>query len=348
MNFRTVLTLILGFSALFAGASKEEKTYRKLIEQYDVAVEARQVDSCASARFWSVAIENNELLRKFRADFQKDKKGAQKALKKKAKLPHMYPQLDEDVVEEMQESCDSLLSRMGIADQYVNCSLHVVSSLDPNVYTVLTDDGFAMCITTALYTKKGVDNDVLMGYVAAEFAHGVLAHHDRALFAETHSSGKGSFLLGVGLTFGGCLGFGVPIPIGGSPQKPYIPTGEPMQKYVFSYLDDQIFEADLFGMRFMENLGKGDKYLQGLRILGTDYDETFGHYFGRPDVANRIAFLSFVKENPELCNKYNEKQRKKNGGRRISENDGDHDSGDSAGGEKKKPKKTYDWAIDTM
>lgn len=84
-----------------------------------------------------------------------------------------------------------------------------------------------------------------------------------------------------------------------------------MQKYVFSYLDEQVFEADLFGLRFMENMGKGEKYLDGLRILGTEYDEKFGDYFNRPNIASRIDFLSYVHQNPELANTFNDKLRKK-------------------------------------
>ena len=83
----------------------------------------------------------------------------------------------------MQGFCDTLLANMGIAELGINCSLHVVQSEEINAYTVLTENGFAMCLTSSLLTQRGISYNILMGYIAHEFAHGALMHHIRRFYA---------------------------------------------------------------------------------------------------------------------------------------------------------------------
>lgn len=83
----------------------------------------------------------------------------------------------------MQGFCDTLLANMGIAELGINCSLHVVQSEEINAYTALTENGFAMCLTSSLLTQRGISYNILMGYIAHEFAHGALMHHIRRFYA---------------------------------------------------------------------------------------------------------------------------------------------------------------------
>ncbi len=153
---KTIVLIFLVLSTFLAYSANVEKQYKKLIENFDVADEAKSVTPVNTAAFWSAALDNNELCAKFIKDLQKNKGAEKEALNKTAQLPRFYPQYDETIVESMQGFCDTLLIDMGIADLGIKCSLHMVYSDEVNAYTALTEDGFAMCITTELASKKGI------------------------------------------------------------------------------------------------------------------------------------------------------------------------------------------------
>lgn len=174
-----------------------EKEYKKLIGKYDVAGEAKAIRKISPYEFWNTALENDERLLKFHKDMEK-KRGAEKeAVKKLNDLPRFYPQYDESIVLELQGFCDSMLIDMGIADVGIDCSLHIIYSNEVNAFTVLKEKGFAMCLTTALIDKKGITYDILMGYVAHEFVHGILSHHLRSFYAEAKEKRKNKLLGGI-------------------------------------------------------------------------------------------------------------------------------------------------------
>jgi len=194
---KTIVLIFLVLSTFLAYSANVEKQYKKLIENFDVADEAKSVTPVNTAAFWSAALDNNELCAKFIKDLQKNKGAEKEALNKTAQLPRFYPQYDETIVESMQGFCDTLLIDMGIADLGIKCSLHMVYSDEVNAYTALTEDGFAMCITTELASKKGITYEILMGYVAHEFAHGALLHHARGFYAQAKERRKNELLGGI-------------------------------------------------------------------------------------------------------------------------------------------------------
>ena len=238
-------------------------------------------------------------------------------------VPRFYPQYDETIVESMQGFCDTLLIDMGIADLGIKCSLHMVYSDEVNAYTALTEDGFAMCITTELASKKGITYEILMGYVAHEFAHGALLHHARGFYAQAKERRKNELLGGIAaglnrLTAGmeayNAAAYG--IPTSGTDYGAAIANiGNDIKistlKYSFKYSREQEFEADLFAYRFLEHIGKGEEFINGLRILGTAYDTLYDEYSDHPTTGSRIDFLKYVQLHPELGNKKNAKLKKK-------------------------------------
>ena len=254
----------------------------------------------------------------------KKNKGAEKeAINKNAQLPRFYPQYDETIIESMQGFCDTLLMDMGIVDLGIKCSLHIVDSDEINAFTALTEDGFAMCITTGLVSKKGMNYDILMGYVAHEFAHGALLHHARGFYAEAKERRKNELLGGIaaglnGLTAGmevyNAAAYG--IPTSGTDYGARIASisddiKSSTLKYSFKYSREQEYEADLIAYRFMEHLGVGEEFINGLRILGTDYDALYNEYSDHPTISSRIDFLKYVQQHPELGNKKNAKLKRK-------------------------------------
>lgn len=300
-----------------------EKEYEKLIGKYDVAAEAKAIQKNSPYEFWNTALENDERLLKFHKDMEK-KRGAEKeASNRIANLPRFYPQYDESVIESAQGFCDTLLIDMGIADLGLNCSLHIVYSQEVNAFAVLTEDGFAMCITTGLISKKGVNYNIAMGYVAHEFVHGAFLHHIRSAYAKAKEKRKNKLLGGItaGLTAVTAateaytaVTYGIPTcrtdygqiirDIGDAAEISTL-------KYSLNYSREQEIEADLLAYRFMENLGCAEEFINGLRILGTQYDELYSEYSDHPTIISRINFLKFIQEHPEMGNKENEKLRKK-------------------------------------
>ncbi|MDE6769773.1 MAG: hypothetical protein K2J78_08640 [Muribaculaceae bacterium] len=189
-TYRLMMLLGMVIMSAVAYATDTDKTYRKLIEKYDVADEAKIIDANAPVDFWNVTLKNNELLRKFNKNMKKNRGAEKEANAKTMELPRMYPLYDESVVEHMQGFCDSLLIDMGIRNSGVNCSLHIINSDNPNYFSAMTEDGFAICLTSGLLAKKGVTREILMGYVANEFAHNALMHSKRGFYADAKQRRK--------------------------------------------------------------------------------------------------------------------------------------------------------------
>ena len=312
---RVAFILMFLFTAGMMYAVNIEKRYKHLIENLDVTEEAKAVAADSAAVFWRTAIDSNRQYSKF-VKAMKKKRGAEKeALEKVANLPRLYTQYDETIVEGMQGFCDSLLIDMGIPDLGINCSLHIVDSEDPYPFTALTEDGFAMCITTALAAKKGITYDILMSYVANEFVHGAMQHHLRLYY--TKAKDRRQSAVAEALAAGVVVAAGALLADNSAPSdkqehkdRPAPPpvanvnidVNVPTPRYLFDYLREQVFEADLFAYRFLERMGKGEQLLNALRILGSSYDELFSANKYHPTVENRIDFLKYVKQHPELGN----------------------------------------------
>ena len=320
---KRTLSILLMFATIFtAWAASVEKQYKKLIHNFDVCDEAKALDSPNPAVFIKTFLDNNELLLEFLKDMDK-KKGAEKeALSKAAQLPRFYPKYDNSIVEELQGFCDTILIDMGIPDIGIDCSLHVCYDDTPNAFAALTENGFAICITSGLYTSKGINYYILLGYVAHEFAHCALLHHIRSLYAEAKKRRKNELLGGIAAALNG-LAAGIEaynaaaygIPKSGTDYGAVIAnigTDVKMStlKYSFKYSREQEFEADLFAYRFLEHLGCGEEFINGLRILGTQYDALNNEFSDHPTISSRINFLNYVAAHPELGNTENAKLKK--------------------------------------
>lgn len=234
--------------------------------------------------------------------------------------PKFYTQYDPSIIEEAQPYCDSLLVRMGVPQlKDSSYSLHIVHSNEVNAFCALTEDGFAICLTTALLQRKGINDYIIMGYVAHEFAHGALLHHLRHKFADAQKERREKIGVGLAVAMTGAAD-GINSFNYGMAGMHYYPLTTPefidkiiniaeMEtiKYTLCYAREQEFEADLIAYRFMECLGLGEEFINGLRILGATYDYLHGYdpqESDHPTISNRIAFLKFVKANPQLGSQY--------------------------------------------
>ena len=300
----------------FAGSS--EKEYKKIVEKHDVPPEAKVSDTNNPTSYWDALLNSNDQLFSFINNIHKMKGAEKEALDKVSQIPHFNPKYEPSICDEMQGFCDTLLINMGISVLNVKCSLHVVYGDEANAFTALTDDGFAMCLTTGLITKKGCTYEMLMAVVAHEFAHGAYFHHLQRFYAEAKEKRKNELIGGIvgGLSAGHqayAKARGV------EPMTSTIDMGEfhkklksETAKYVFKFSREQEFEADIVAFRFMQWIGEEDAAIELLKFLGTDFDFLHDEYSDHPTTSDRIALLTYIKNHPEINNKEIEKLRKKN------------------------------------
>lgn len=141
------IMLLLAVVVMYVSMYAIDKRAEKFVGKYDVAYEAKNLLENSPEEFWRVAIDNNKRFAKFEKAIKKDG-GAQKEAKEKwQELPRLYPQYDESIVESKQAYCDSLLQAMGISGLRLDCNLYVIDTDAIDLYTMLTDNGFAICLT---------------------------------------------------------------------------------------------------------------------------------------------------------------------------------------------------------
>lgn len=329
LAYRLMMLLGLAIMSTMAYAADMNKTYKKLVERYDVADEVKIVDAKAPVAFWNATLKNNELLRKFNKNMKKNRGAEKEANARTMELPRMYPLYDETVMVDMQGFCDTLLTDMGITDTGINCSLHIVDSDTPNYFSAMTEDGFAICLTSGLLAKKGVTREILMGYVANEFAHNALMHSKRGFYADAKQRRKDDLigtLVGTAVLTAVCL---TPDAYSNDHHSHCCNSNDPgtrddseadkdNKKEITSsaiefsqkYSHEQIYEADLVAYRFLENVSSGEDFINGLRILGSNYDSLYEeNRYDRPSTSERIDFLKYVQSNPQIGNKINDRIR---------------------------------------
>lgn len=311
---KAALFLIILISALDINAANIQKQFKNLIENYDVSDEAKSVEKNSPAVFWSVMKNTNELYTRFTKDLKKNKGAEKEALERTLLLPRFYPQYDDSIVESMQGFCDTLLINMGIAELNLNCSLHMIKSDEINAFTALTeDDGFAMCFTTSLFNKKGMTYDILQGIIAHEFAHGILRHHIRSIYAVAKERRKNELIGAIAAGLNGFAAGYEAATYGTATSNNYSASISDINidikvstlKFSLGYSREQEYEADLIAYRFLENLGRGEDYINALRVLGSAYDVLYSEYFDHPNITARIEFLKFVRDNPQIGNTIN-------------------------------------------
>ena len=321
---RSVFTICILFSIFACYGKNMEKQYRKLIEKYDIDQAVKVIDRDNASTFWDLMLKNNELRIKFIEDIEKNKGAEKETIEKIAQLPRFYPNEEETIVDSLQGFCDTLLIDMGIKQLNLNCSLHIVEDPDPNSFTALTEDGFAMCINTGLLNMEGVKYKTLMGYVAHEFSHGILLHHARMFYAEAKPRRKneliggvvtGLSVLAVGVAAYNGVATGMQTTSATDFADLILNINESFDhltvKYYFRYSREQEYEADLIAYRFMEYIGASDEYINALNMIGTEMDKLYNDYSDHPKTSDRISFLKYVQTHPELGNKENDKRRKK-------------------------------------
>lgn len=319
-----ILLLLLASAISGFSATKEEKNYRKFIEKYDVPTIAK--DTCLEhpADFWALSLSDNRDFNLFLKNIKKNKGAEKEALLKYSELPKLYASVNQSLIEELQGFCDTLLMNMGISPLDLKCTLHILYSDEVRAFSAPTDDGFAICLTSALFSHKGVTPSVMKGYIANEFAHGALKHKLRKLYDDAKRRRKENVVggLALGAIIVATAGITATLPDNSYYHDDSLEEEFRFERYVdaldkikdkpklktlpynFSYTRDQIREADLYAYRFMQNMGMGDDYITGLEILGSAYEESKNEYDYNPGIPERMNFIKYVKDHPLMGKRY--------------------------------------------
>lgn len=328
------LSLILAI-AVTAGcyAANPQKQYKKLIENYGVASEVLSLESPTPATYWYAMTIFNEPLCKFQEDILKHKGAEKEALNKFDKLPRFYPRYSRIVDKGMQPYCDSLMRQLGVTPVADSCALYVIYDPKPAVFNIMLDKGVGICITSGLLDNPGLNRDMLMGMVAYGYANSVLQYQLRNLYQEARERRRDrwlaplvttTLLVGVaamevavdnyvyshnpwGYTDNSVTVVNNNVNIVKSPSQP--DTAD--QIYALIFENRQVYESDMVAFRLMETMGKGNSYIEGLKLLGANNDAAYSGYPGHPSTPSRIALLDYMRAHPEVTNTQNDKIRAK-------------------------------------
>ena len=308
-------------TASFAGSS--DKEFKKILEKHDVPPEAKVSYNHNPYLYWDALLNINDQLFKFANDMQKMKGAEKEAYAELAKIPRFNEEHNPSIYYELQGFCDTLLMTMGISGNSLNCSLHIVLDDRVNAYTALTNDGFAMCITSGFFTKSECTYEILMAAVAHEFAHGAYFHHLQSLYAEAKAKRKNRLLGGIAM--------GLEALSAGADAYASAYTGQKYDNslharnieriernietentlFSFKFSREQEFEADIVAYRFLQWIGEEHAYIELLNFLGTDYDFLYDEYSDHPTTTARIGLIKYMQDHPEINNKEIVKLRKK-------------------------------------
>lgn len=223
----------------------------------------------------------------------------------------------------MQPFADSLMASIGFAPGE-SPRLYIIRDNYPEAYTALTDStDFAVCLTTGLIGKTGCTYDMLRAIAARQAAHGVLKHQLRFFYDNAKRKRRdrltSGIVFGAALTAYAALTYFEPDTDTGDEYYYFdnrtlnvnVDAGAQQRLPASIFSDEQQYEADLVGLRFMQREGKGDVFLEALKMVAPamqapDVPEPAG-----PVMNNRIEFLRYVINNPDIENKKARKIRRK-------------------------------------
>lgn len=319
-----IIIAILAF--MLSAACAQAIDYKKFLEKHDVDVTTIKLKSDNPADFWLSLVDNNESLQEFYAELDKGK--GKEAKKRIAGYPRFNPKYRPDVLSDLDGLCESITDSVG---KIKNLEVCIIDDDEINAFSMLSDDGMVVGVNSGFLSAKGMTKEILYGIVAHEYAHSLLSHMMQTEYAYTKRKRRNKILedLSAGMT---AVSAGAD-----AYTSSVLGTEYNADKYVeevkrtkaesqinlfyhnFRYQREQEFEADLIAYRFLEWAGYGgDNYIEVLKILEANSDLSQVMLTADPDddhptTRDRIEFLTFVKNHPEIRNTQNDKIKKKKG-----------------------------------
>lgn len=310
-----IIILLLSVLSTSALTARSDKEFKKLIQALDVPDTVKRLNSNDPALFWNTLAEQDIPLNVF-LNQQKNNHGTiEKAYHELRRKTTFYPQYDPTVSEDYTSLCQQLSQLTGINDG----TLYVIDTPDANAFATPTEEDYAILLYAGIFNMKGLTTPILMGYIAHEQAHCILQHIPRQITEYLRKKSKNKVLSvlaqAVVITSGAVSSY-----YNGQAGIDNTQNIENMErsinniqkselvnnvKYRFRYSRDIEFQADLVAYRFMEYMGYGDTYIESLRCLAGNTDKNSANFeeyelSDHPSFQERIAFLKYVREHPEL------------------------------------------------
>lgn len=271
----TVISLcLIVLLATFHAQADEGNDFKRYIEELDIPTEVREMPVSSPGDFWLSLKKRNLQLYELETNISKMGKSEQKALSI-IKGRAFHPQYTCWVNDSMQSFCDSISRVLGFYELSPDFSLHVADMYDVKAFTVLKEDGFAVCVTSGLLKAKGLNREMLVGALVNGYAHSLCQHPLTMAYNIVKREQRNNSLA----NFGTALDAISAIFASGDYYSKYFYFKdrdaereqikvEDLYRYARKYELEQELEADLVAYRFMERFGfDGDNYINLLRLL---------------------------------------------------------------------------------
>lgn len=297
--------------------------YKKFIEKHDVDDITKNLKSDNPLDFWESLIETNEVYQKFLLDIQIGK--AKEAQRRIALFPRFNPQYRPDVIPNMDKVCNDLLNHVGISDKIQLC---IVADSTFNALSAYSDDGMVVALNIGVFMAKGITPEVIIAVAAHEYAHCWLDHLLQSEYAYTERERRDKALAGIatGLNIiaAGADAYSSAV-LGTEPNtdqyvgeiaKLKTKVAKDLFRYRYRYAREQEYEADLIAYRFLEWAGYGgENYIELLKIIEANSNYSMmlietQEGDSHPTVRDRISFLTYVQNHPEIRNTKNKRWKK--------------------------------------
>lgn len=335
MKKSTLITLLTILCWCYASA---DINYKKFIEKHDVDTTTMKLVSDNPSDWWNAYIDGNMAYQEFQSNIKK-KKGAEKEAQRITSLvPRFIPRLQSDVLDNANELCSTIQTAVGKDNDIELC---IIDDPTFGAFSTYGEPGMTVVLHSGIFEAKGITDEIIIGIVAHEYAHCYLSHILQQEYSAAKKKRKNDLLVGFtqALNIIGAGADAYASAVAGTEANTdiYIQVSKDVQKkanldlfaYYYKYAREQEFEADLIAYRFMEWAGYGgDTYIEALKIV--EANEVYSRLFERiddthPTTRDRINFLEYVKEHPELINTNNGKIAKKRAERERIENDKNYD-----------------------
>lgn len=297
--------------------------YKKFIEQHDIDDVTKSLKSDNPKDFWESMINNNLTFQKFLSDIQQNRGAEKEAKYLVAQVPKFDIKYREEVVEEFQDECDRIFKRLGNVEGIEHC---VVEDKTVNAFTTYSNDGMVVGLNLGLWGAKGMTDEILIGIAAHEYAHAHLFHILKQAYGDAKRKRRNNLIEGLAIataSAGHAIGNFLIADAGIEPTDDKVlleqaynlskSYHEDLIKYHYKFSRELELEADLVAYRFLEWAGiGGENYIEAIKLMGAHSPENYSDddESDHPSHRERIEFLTYVMNHPEIGNSVNEKMIK--------------------------------------
>lgn len=301
--------------------------FKKFIEDHDVDEITMTLPNNDFVSFWESYVSNNMSFQKFLKDLNKNMGAEKETIAALSKMTKFNPRYVPYVCNYRDELSHELASLVGDASGIELC---VLDDLTLNAFSTYSDEGLIVAINSGLFDAKGSSKEIIVAVLAHEYAHSWLLHLAQSEYTDNKKKRKNKLMAGLSIA-SEALADAVKIytsaayGINPNPETPDIDKYDRIieksivdnLKYHYRYAREQEYEADLVAYRFMEWAGYGgENYIEMLKLLEANNYDYYMNLIEHDDddhplLRDRIEFLNFVKRNPDIKNKKNEKLKKK-------------------------------------